>query len=85
MFQFLEIIQCSVNPANAGPINTQDLNLVNTVPADGLAPIGARPSAGAVMTTKLHMFSMKFPLLLLLLTKWHHYKMTNRILLLLVH
>ena len=25
-------------------------------PADGLAPNGARPSAGAVMTTKLHVF-----------------------------
>ena len=24
---------------------------VSTVPADGLAPVGARPSAGSVMTT----------------------------------
>ena len=35
-----------------------DLILVITVPADGKAPNGARPSAGTVMTTKfLHCFS----------------------------
>ena len=28
-------------------------NLVTTVPVDGVAPIGARPSAGTVLTTKL--------------------------------
>ena len=30
-----------------------DLNLFITVLADGLAPTGARPSAGTVLTTKL--------------------------------
>ena len=34
-------------------------NLVTTVPADGLAPGGARPSAGTVLTEKLHWFSSK--------------------------
>ena len=30
------------------------------MPADGLAPLGVRPSAGTVQTTKLHMCSVKF-------------------------
>ena len=30
-----------------------DTSLVITVPADGLAPNGARPSAGTLVTTKL--------------------------------
>ena len=38
----------------------QNLNLVITVPADALAPNGARPSAGTVLTEKLAMFSLKF-------------------------
>ena len=37
-----------------------DLNLVITVPADGLAPKGARPSAGTVMTSKLNTFLPSF-------------------------
>ena len=35
-------------------------SFVCTSPADALAPNGARPSAGTVMTSKLHMFSTKF-------------------------
>ena len=42
----------------AGPIYIQDLTLVITVPADALAPAGARASAGIVMTIKLN--SAKF-------------------------
>ena len=36
------------------------LNLVITVPADGLAPNGARPTAGTVLITKLVMIFTKF-------------------------
>ena len=36
-------------------INIWDRNLVITVPADVLAPNGARPSAGTVMTTQTDM------------------------------
>ena len=35
----------------AGPLNVQDPRLVITVAADVLAPVGARTSAGKVMTT----------------------------------
>ena len=34
----------------------RDPNLVITVPADGLAPNGARPSTGTVLTTELQVF-----------------------------
>ena len=34
----------------------QDTNWLTTVPADGLAPNGARPSAGTALTTKLDKF-----------------------------
>ena len=44
------------NPLNAGSIYMWDPNLVSTVPADGLAPNGARPSAGTMLITKFHMF-----------------------------
>ena len=44
------------NPLNAGSIYTWDPSFVSIVPADGLAPNGARPSAGTVLITKLHMF-----------------------------
>ena len=37
----------------------QDPNLVITVPVDGLAPYGASPSTGTVMTTQLDQFPMK--------------------------
>ena len=30
--------------------------VVNTVPADGLAPLGARPSAGTVMIKIIHLY-----------------------------
>ena len=35
-------------------------NLVITLPADALAPYGARPSAGTVLTRKSHKFPLKF-------------------------
>ena len=41
-----------INPSYADLTLIQDTNLVIIVPADGLAPSGARPSAGTVMTTK---------------------------------
>ena len=41
------------------PLHIRGLNLVITVPADDLAPIGARPSAGTVLTKKLDMLSFK--------------------------
>ena len=37
-----------------------DLILIITVPADALAPNGARPLAGTGMTTKLHIFFSMF-------------------------
>ena len=46
----------TVSISNAGLVYIQDVKLVNTVHADGLAPNGARPSAGTVMT----MESVKF-------------------------
>ena len=39
-----------------------NLNLVITVPADGLAPHSARPSAGTMLIKKLHIFFMPPPL-----------------------
>ena len=39
-----------VDPASAGLIDIWGLNMVITVPADVLAPLGARTSAGIVMT-----------------------------------
>ena len=63
ILQALISLPCSerktyANISRADPTYIQDLlNLVNTVPADGLVPSGARPSAGAVMTTK---FCMSF-------------------------
>ena len=41
------------DPSNAGFLCIQCPNIVITVPADVLAPNGARPSAGTVMTIKL--------------------------------
>ena len=52
-----------VNVSIAGPICP---NLVIIVPADALAPNGARPSAGTLLTTKLHKFSVKLLLLLMI-------------------
>ena len=43
-----------------GPTDIRDSRLVITVPADGLAPSGARPSAGTVVTTTLAKRSFKF-------------------------
>ena len=42
-----------VELSSAGPISIWDINFVITVPADDLAPNGARPSAGTVMITSL--------------------------------
>ena len=39
--------------SSASPVYSRDLNLVITVPADGLAPSGARPLAGPAMTTNM--------------------------------
>ena len=49
-----------VNCLSAGPVYIRDSHLVITVPADGLAPRGARPSAGTAMATQLHTFSTKY-------------------------
>ena len=38
----------------------QDLNFVVTAPADGLAPNGARPSAGTVMNEDWELYSSTF-------------------------
>ena len=40
----------------ASPIYLQGPYFVIAVPADGLAPLGARPSAGTVMTEKLDIY-----------------------------
>ena len=40
------------NPWSASPSYIQDRNLAITAPADALAPNGARPSAGTVLTEK---------------------------------
>ena len=50
--------QC-VNLSSASSAHIQNSDLVITIPADGLAPNGARPSAGTVMTTKIDTFSLK--------------------------
>ena len=55
-----------VNPFSSGPIYIQDPNFVITVPADVLAPNGARPSPGTVLTENLDMFSFKFRCLLMI-------------------
>ena len=53
-----------------------NLNLVITVPADGLAPKGARPSAGKVLTTKcMH----DFPNILWLLIICIHFHLSDYI------
>ena len=44
----------------AGHIYIRDVNLVITVPADGLAPNGARPSAGKVLMTIMICFLPSF-------------------------
>ena len=38
-----------------------DLNMVSIMPADGLAPNGARPSAGTLLSEQLDTFYFKFP------------------------
>ena len=51
-FQFNLIMN---NKGSVSPINISNQNLVITVPADGLAPNSARPSAGTVLITKSYM------------------------------
>ena len=62
-------------------LSSFDVNRSNaiTVPADVLAPNGARPSAGTVMTTELFMVPSNLPQLSIILNKvllsrWHHSK-----------
>ena len=57
-----------LSPLSAGPGYIKFLILVTEVPADALAPNGARPSAGTWLTTKLCMFYSKFPSLTWFLT-----------------
>ena len=47
------------NPVSANPVYT-GANFVTTVPADGLAPDSARPSAGPALNEELNMFTSKF-------------------------
>ena len=49
-----------VNPLSINPVYIQDKNLVITAPADGLAPKGARPSAGTVVTENYTCFLASF-------------------------
>ena len=60
MVRLLMLI-CVIQPqwVKCCPVHTWGLDLVITVPADGLAPYGARPSAGTFMTTKLDMIRHK--------------------------
>ena len=51
-------------------IYVSNLNLAITIPADLLAPIGARPSAGTVLAEKLGMFS--FTDFQWFCDTWHH-------------
>ena len=45
------------DPATDHAVSAEDQNLVITVPADGLAPNSARPSADTVLTTKIDIIS----------------------------
>ena len=49
------------NPSRAGPLYTRGPNFIITEPADALAPNGARPSAGTVLTDKLDMLLPSLP------------------------
>ena len=68
----LFIISWSIGQCYSGTsLYLRDTNFIITVPADGLAPYGARPLAGAVLMIKLNMFSAKFlwiPVILLSLS-----------------
>ena len=48
----LQVVSAWTMPWNAGPICMWDIDLVIIVLAYGLAPNGARPSAGTLMPTK---------------------------------
>ena len=57
-------------PWNSAPLYIhiiQNVNFVIIVPADGLAPNGARPSAVAVLMIKLDMLHFKFLLILVIM------------------
>ena len=54
----MELHLSCTNPS----IYVWDQNLVIPVPEDALAPNGARPSAGTVLTTKLDIFSFQVSL-----------------------
>ena len=46
---------CNLTSENVLKINTSLWLVVNTAPADGLAPLGARPLAGTVLTKNWHL------------------------------
>ena len=70
----------NVNLSNAGPVYIKDVNVVIIVPADGLAPHGARPSAGTVMITKLYfLWLSKISNMFLLIRRHLFFKMANEI------
>ena len=76
IFRVRNIVTCRSYLSSAGPVYKRDPYLVITVHADVLAPNGARPSAGTVMTTKSDMFSSKFlwqswfPIIYILMTSY---------------
>ena len=55
MLAILFRAQC-VNFSSVSPVCMQDPNFIISVLADVLAPNGARPSAGTVMTVELYTF-----------------------------
>ena len=64
-------------PLSAGPVDLP--NLVITVPADGLAPNGARPSAGPAMITKLrYTLTVLLPFMILNTSRRHYSKWPTR-------
>ena len=59
IFSF-QIKSCSVYPTNSGPAHKCDPKSVIIMPAEALAPDGARPSEDTVLTTKLDMIFQSF-------------------------
>ena len=50
----------AISPASDGPEYLRDTKWIITVPTGFIGSHGPRPSAGAVMTTKVINFSLKF-------------------------
>ena len=70
------------DPPRAGPIHIWDLHFVTTMPADALAPDGARPSAGTLLTTKIVIFqnlidNLSFRIDMIFMTWWHFSKQSS--------